>query len=124
MFQASAASSNRVHTACCFWRAMSSAEVPFQLLRGSPFAASRILRQSAWPFWAEMYIGEEPSLKHLLTSPPDDDVHLFDRGMSQCRVVVLYLVLGFVFVSRDECDGGGKCGEEKSDKIILSMSRT
>jgi len=61
-------------------------------------------------------------LSHLLTSPPDD-VHLFDRGMSQCRVVVLYLVLSFVFVSSDECDGGGKGGGEKVRKNNPAMRR-
>ena len=52
--QASAASSTRTHSACFFWREISRAEVPFQLLRGSEPAPSSSCRQSAWPFWAEM----------------------------------------------------------------------
>ena len=48
----SAASSTRTHSAWPLRRAMSSADVPFQLLRGSPPRESSCVRQAACPFWA------------------------------------------------------------------------
>jgi hypothetical protein len=39
-------------------------------------------------------------------------------------VVVLYLVLGFVFVSSDECGGGGKCENNPEHEQGLRGFRT